>query len=316
MATLKEKLREHYKFLLQYFLRVITIFTQLGCGIWATTLTAFYNEEQVNVWAYVIFTIYLAFTLWLLFDLALLTRMSYIRIFLQSEQITDNFPTIFNGSYWFSFVVTGCFITLLSWYNNNVLLSRTSMNFPYAFFAPTWLGLRLFWQSPFWLIPAGLFIPWIDLGIGFAITVWAAFTNESQSQGATHVWFGYGIFGAQCVFSVWLIFTHIKVIRSGLKNESSVRKISIHPVVIWGAIGTTISFCLVAFHNVVLLGNENTLRNEVFRNAYFLFIIEQVVLPIFALVPKDPEKVNEENENPNANANANANAPAPPPVPV
>ncbi|CAL8136578.1 unnamed protein product [Orchesella dallaii] len=296
MANLKEILQLHHQFIFQYLLRLITIFIQLGCGIWATTLTAFYNEKEVSFWAYIIFGIYFTFTLCILASIFLLTYFVYIEMQSRSTPM-EKYPLSLNNIYAYTCLVTICFFTLLLVYNSDVLLSESTVNLPFAIMAPTILGFRLFWpQTPFFVIPCAIFVPWIDVGCGFVVTSWATFYNGSKT--ASGMWIGYGIFGAQCIFAGCLVFYYFIGMMSAWKSEISITKLSMHPIVLVSATGTTICFWVVAFYDVVILGHESVAEVGQFFWAYLLFFFEQnVALFICTLMPKTPDEINEENEN-------------------
>ncbi|CAL8136574.1 unnamed protein product [Orchesella dallaii] len=303
MTTFKEILQLHHQFILQYLLRLITILIQLGCGIWATTLTAFYNEKQVNFWAYIIFGIYITFTLWILASIFQITNLVHIEMQSRSTPL-EKYPIGLNNMHLVTSGVTAGIFAVLLGYNSDVLSSETTVNYPYAVFGPTLLGFRLFWpHTQYALIPCAIFIPWIDLGCGFSVTIWAAFYIGSKT--ATEMWIGYGIFGAQCVFAGCLLFYHFNGIRSSLKSEISITKISIHPVVLVSATGTTVCFWIVLFYDVIILGYESATDVPLFFYTYLLFFFEQnTALLICSLIPQSPAEINE-------NENVNVTAPVP-----
>ncbi|CAL8136576.1 unnamed protein product [Orchesella dallaii] len=299
MATLKEILQLHHQFIFQYLLRLITILIQLGCGIWITTLTAFYNEKPVHFWVYIIFGIYLIFTLWVLTRILWPTHKVYLEMQSRSAGMENNLLNL-NNFYICTCSITFCSYFALLVYNSDVLASKTSLNCPYAVLLTTFLGWRWFWpETPFFLVPCAMFIPWIDLGCGFTITIWAAFYNGSKTT--TEMWIGYGILGAQCVYAGCLLFYYFIGIWSAFQNRISLKTISIHPVVLASATGTTVCFLVVAFYHVVLLGHESVDKIGPIFLPHLLFLFEQqLVLIIYSLIPKSPNEINEENENGNA----------------
>ncbi|ODM87196.1 hypothetical protein Ocin01_19486, partial [Orchesella cincta] len=262
-----------------YFVRVFTICVQLGCGLWATTWSAFFNEKQVDEWAYGIFAVYVALAIWILCNIGWETWTCF-----QPEPLPQAtwFPIGINCSYNISSVLTAWTLVTVRIYNMNVVghhPSKPVANLPLAIFIPTLLGMRLFFPSKFWLVPCGTFVPWIDLGCGFTITIWTAFFNDKPVDVGAYL-----IFGVYCYFALWLICYHIWDIRTSLKTGMKIKDVSIHSSVIFSAVGTTVFFCVVCFYNGVVLKHDN-MATPVFKDALLLFLFEHMVLPIFSLAP-------------------------------
>ncbi|CAL8136581.1 unnamed protein product [Orchesella dallaii] len=278
-----------------YFLRVFVLVVQLGCGIWAASWSAFFNTKEVDIWAYVIFGIYIALGLIILFNVGIEIR---IGCQLQRLSLAPNlFPLNFNLTYLLCSVATISLLFILAVYNGEIIYAGGALvsaplivsvtNYPSAVFAPTMLGARLFFPRKFKLVPYGIIVPWLDLGCGVAITIWTAFFNDLEVRMEA-----YGILVTEFAFMIGLIWYYSKKMISRL-TKFPLGKITIPNSVVGGAaIGTTFCFCIVAFYNVVVLGNDELMRTSpVFKVALYLFALENLVILTITLLTQKSEVV-------------------------
>ncbi|CAL8136622.1 unnamed protein product [Orchesella dallaii] len=257
---------------------LIGIWVELGCGLVATTWTAFFNDKAVNAWAYVIFGTHFLF-------IAGIFHFTGKEIYYRLQKHEPKKTGTANWVLVLCTFMTACLFPIIYGYNSKILgepvRGSNIVEDALLVFSCTLVLLTLFYISSlhhshsvleFHLTILSI---WLQLGCVLVLTTWTSFFNLKEVNVKAYI-----IFGVDVAFSLGLYCYTGQEICTRCKGKASNLK-AIKRVCGLCTLGTMGLMCGVYYYNTLVLGQHILQLHKIFWSSTVVYIF---AILLFCLV--------------------------------